>query len=127
MEAPDKKSYRDRRKSRRWSQEKKETQKETMHRSSREHRKHRKADGFLHTEGEDFPRGPKLCSSDPEKSQKPHKSLHHSHHHKPREDGIPKEGKRGKHKRKESFLEEEDSDNLFLIKQRKKKSKQDSV
>ncbi|XP_055973193.1 zinc finger CCHC domain-containing protein 7 [Sorex fumeus] len=125
MEATDKKCYRERRKSHRWSREKKETQKETMHRSSREQRKHRKVDRFLHTEDEDFPRGPKLCSSrfDPQKNQKPHKSCRHPHHHKPREDRMPKEGKQGKHKRKERSLEEEESDNLFLIKQRKKKSK----
>lgn len=124
MEVTDKKRQRDRRKNR-WSQEKKETQKEMMGREDREHGKHRKAEKHLYEENEDFPRGPRLCSPSPShlQNQKPHRSFHHSHHHKSRDNRVAKEGKRGKPKRKESCLEEEDGDNLFLIKQRKKKSK----
>ncbi|KAF6128247.1 zinc finger CCHC-type containing 7 [Phyllostomus discolor] len=106
----------------RWPPVKKETQKE-MSRNNREREKHRKTDR-CHDVEEDFPRGPKTHSSPGAfKTQKPHKSLHHSHCHKPREDKLPKESKRGKHRKKEGCLEEEDNDNLFLIKQRKKKSK----
>lgn len=128
MEAADKRSHRGMRKSyaswrsNRWPQEKKETQKETMSRSSREHEKHKKADR-RHEVDEDFPRGPRVHSSSG-KTQKPHKPFHHtSHYHKPREDKLPKEGKRGKHKKKESCLGDDSYDNLFFIKQRKKKSK----
>lgn len=107
-------------------QEKQETQTGTMSRSSRERDKHRKFNR-CHDEDEDFPRGPKIHSTPGTfKFQRPHKSLQHSHHHKPREDKMPKEGKRGKqgkHRKKESCLDEDYNDNLFLIKQRKKKSK----
>uniref|UniRef100_A0A8C3X431 Zinc finger CCHC domain-containing protein 7 n=1 Tax=Catagonus wagneri TaxID=51154 RepID=A0A8C3X431_9CETA len=128
MEAAEKRPHRSMRKSHgswrssRWPQEKKETQKETMSRSSREREKHKKTDR-RHEVDEDFPSGPRVHSSSG-KTQKPHKSFHHtSHHHKPREDKLPKEGKRGKHKKKESCLEDDGNDNLFFIKQRKKKSK----
>ncbi|XP_014934969.1 zinc finger CCHC domain-containing protein 7 [Acinonyx jubatus] len=106
----------------RWPQEKKETQKEAS-RSRKEREKHRKADR-AHEVEEDFPRGPKLHSPGTFKTQKGPKSFHHSsHYHKPREDKLPRDGKRGKQKKKESYLEGDGSDNLFLIKQRKKKSK----
>lgn len=90
----------------------------------REREKHRKA-ARCHEDDEDFPRGPKVHSTPgTSKTQKPHKPFHHSSHYlKPREDRLSKEGKRGKHKKKESCLEEDSNDNLFLIKQRKKKSK----
>ncbi|MBZ3869721.1 Zinc finger CCHC domain-containing protein 7, partial [Sciurus carolinensis] len=110
-------------KSNKWQQEDKETQKEMAHRN-REREKHRKAGG--HHEGdEDFPRGSRTHSSPGSfKTQKPHKSFHHSsHYHKPREDKLPKEGKRSKQKKKERYVEDDGNDNLFLIKQRKKKSK----
>ena len=112
------------RKNNRWPREKKETQKEAMSRNMREREKHRKA-ARCHGDDEGFPRGPKVRSAPgTSKTQKPHKPFHHSSHHlKPREDRLPKEGKRGKHKKKESCLEEDSNDNLFLIKQRKKKSK----
>ncbi|KAM4849261.1 zinc finger CCHC domain-containing protein 7 isoform X1 [Urocitellus parryii] len=111
------------RKSNKWYQEDKEIQKEMMNRS-REREKHRKADRH-HEVDEDFPRGPKTHSSPGSfKTQKPHKSFHHSsHYHKPREDKLPKEGKRSKPKKKERYVEDDGNDNLFLIKQRKKKSK----
>ncbi|XP_002918937.1 zinc finger CCHC domain-containing protein 7 isoform X1 [Ailuropoda melanoleuca] len=129
MDAADKRPHHNRRKSHascrnnRWPQEKKETQKESS-RSHKEREKHRKADR-CHEADEDFPRGPKLRSSPGLfKTQKAPKSFHHSSHsHKPREDKLPREGKRSKHKKKESYLEADGSDNLFLIKQRKKKSK----
>ncbi|XP_038307437.1 zinc finger CCHC domain-containing protein 7-like [Canis lupus familiaris] len=128
MEAADKRPHQHRRKSHascrnnRWPQEKKETQKE-MSRSNKEREKHRKADR-CHDLDEDFPRGPKLHSSSGTfRTQKAPKSFHHSSHsHKPREDKLPREGKRSKHKKK-SHLEGDGNDNLFLIKQRKKKSK----
>lgn len=129
MEALDKRPHHDKRKShapwknKTWSQEKKDSQKEAMGRSSRELEKRRKADR-CHDEDEDFPRGPKIHSSKSGafKPQKPHKSFHRlSHHHKPREDRLPKEGRQGKHKNKQSHAEEDGNDNLFLIKQRKKK------
>ncbi|XP_046922332.1 zinc finger CCHC domain-containing protein 7 [Lynx rufus] len=128
MEAAEKRPPHGRRKSRaswrnsRWPQEKKETQKEAS-RSRKEREKHRKADR-AHEVEEDFPRGPKLHSPGTFKTQKGPKSFHHSsHYHKPREDKLPRDGKRGKQKKKESYLEGDGSDNLFLIKQRKKKSK----
>ncbi|KAG8512173.1 Zinc finger CCHC domain-containing protein 7 [Galemys pyrenaicus] len=133
MEALDKRPHHDKRKSHapwknnQWSQEKKEMQKEAMGRSSREQEKRKKADR-CHEEDEDFPRGPKIhpSKSGTSKPQKPHKSFHRSHH-KPREDKLPKEGKRGKPRNKQRHLEEDGKDNLFFIKQRKKKSKvQDS-
>lgn len=128
MEAAEKRPPHGRRKSHasrrnsRWPQEKKETQKEAS-RSCKEREKHRKADR-AHEVEEDFPRGPKLHSPGTFKTQKGPKSFHHSsHYHKPREDKLPRDGKRGKQKKKESYLEGDGSDNLFLIKQRKKKSK----
>ncbi|XP_025768727.1 zinc finger CCHC domain-containing protein 7 [Puma concolor] len=128
MEAAEKRPPHGRRKSHaswrnsRWPQEKKETQKEAS-RSRKEREKHRKADR-AHEVEEDFPRGPKLHSPGTFKTQKGPKSFHHSsHYHKPREDKLPRDSKRGKQKKKESYLEGDGSDNLFLIKQRKKKSK----
>lgn len=111
-------------KSTRWTHEKREAQQEARSGSGKGQEKHRKADR-CHDDNQDFPRGPKLHSSRSSAvtSKKPHRSLHHaSHHHRPREDKLPKESKRGKHKKKESCAEE-GSDDLFLIKQRKKKSK----
>ncbi|XP_024618827.1 zinc finger CCHC domain-containing protein 7 [Neophocaena asiaeorientalis asiaeorientalis] len=130
MEAADKRPHCDMRKSRAswrsntWPQEKKETQKEAMNRTSREREKHRKADR-CHEVDEDYPRGPRVHSSPGTvKTQKPYKPFHHSlHYHKPSEDGLPREGRRVRHKKKERCLEDDDNDNLFLIKQRKKKSK----
>ncbi|XP_006103285.1 zinc finger CCHC domain-containing protein 7 [Myotis lucifugus] len=128
MKAANQRSHHDMKKSHasrrntRWPQEKKETQKETMSRNNREREKHRKADR-CHDVDEDFPRGPRTHSSlGTFKTQKPHKSFHHSHQHEPGEDKLPREGRRGKHK-KERRGEEENDDNLFLIKQRKKKSR----
>ncbi|XP_057404818.1 zinc finger CCHC domain-containing protein 7-like [Balaenoptera acutorostrata] len=130
MEAADKRPHCDMRKSHAswrnntWPQEKKETQKEAMNRTSREREKHRKADR-CHEVDEDYPRGPRVHSSPGTvKTQKPHKPFHHSsHYHKPREDRLPREGRRVRHKKKESCWEDDGNDNLFLIKQRKKKSK----
>ncbi|XP_069328240.1 zinc finger CCHC domain-containing protein 7 [Eulemur rufifrons] len=104
-------------KSSRWPQE----DKEMMYRN-RDHKKHRRADR-RHEVDEDFPRGPKTHSPPGSiKTRKPHKSCHRSsHHHKSREDKLPKEGKWGKKKKKERYVEDDDNDNLFLIKQRKKK------
>lgn len=107
----------------RWPQEKKETQKESMSRNNREREKYRKADR-CHDLDEDFPRGPRIHSSPGTcRTQESHRPFQQSHHHKPREEKLPKEGRRGKHKKKERYLEDDDNDNLFLIKQRKKKSK----
>nr|XP_012624562.1 zinc finger CCHC domain-containing protein 7 [Microcebus murinus]XP_012624563.1 zinc finger CCHC domain-containing protein 7 [Microcebus murinus]XP_012624564.1 zinc finger CCHC domain-containing protein 7 [Microcebus murinus] len=105
-------------KSSRWPQE----DKEMMYRN-RDRKKHRKADRHREVD-EDFPRGPKTHSSPGSiKTRKTHKSFHcSSHYHKSREDKLPKEGKWGKQKKKERYLEEDDKDNLFLIKQRKKKN-----
>ncbi|XP_039712512.1 zinc finger CCHC domain-containing protein 7 isoform X1 [Pteropus medius] len=132
MEAANQRSHHDAKKSQaswknnRLPQEKQETQRGTMSRSSRERDKHRKASRCDDMD-EDFPRGPKIHSLPGTfKIQRPHKSFQHSHHHKPREDKLPKDGKRGKqgrHRKKESCLDEDYNDNLFLIKQRKKKSK----
>ncbi|XP_008586038.1 PREDICTED: zinc finger CCHC domain-containing protein 7 isoform X1 [Galeopterus variegatus] len=110
-------------KSNRWPQENRESQKDMVNRN-REREKQRKANRH-HEVDEDFPRGSKAHSSSSSfKTLKPHKSFHHSsHYHKPREDKLPKEGKRGKQKKKEKYLEDDSNDNLFLIKQRKKKSK----
>lgn len=112
------------RKNNRWPQEKKETQKEAMSRNMREREKHRKA-ARCHGDDQGLPRGPEVHSAPgSSKTQKSHKPFHHSSHRlKPREDRLPREGKRGKHKKEESCLEEGSNDNLFLIKQRKKKSK----
>uniref|UniRef100_A0A8C5K6M1 Zinc finger CCHC domain-containing protein 7 n=1 Tax=Jaculus jaculus TaxID=51337 RepID=A0A8C5K6M1_JACJA len=79
--------------------------------------RHREAD-------RDFPRGAKAQSSGSVKAQKPSKSFHRSaHYHKLREEKLAREGKRSKEKKKERHVEDDDNDNLFLIKQRKKKSK----
>ncbi|KAK2502195.1 hypothetical protein MC885_009598 [Smutsia gigantea] len=109
----------------RWPQEKRETQKEMMSRSNKEREKHGKADKCLEVD-EDFPRGPQTHSSSGTfKAQRPHRPFHHSSHcHKPREDKLTKEGRQGRHKKKGSYLEDDSNDNLFLIKQRKNKSKQ---
>lgn len=108
-------------KSNRWPRESKEIQKEPVNRT-REQQKPRKTDRY-HEADEDFPRGPKSHSSvGGFKTHKSHRSLHRSSHfHKPREDKLPKEGRRGK--QKERRTDDDDNDNLFLIKQRKKKSK----
>ncbi|XP_062938350.1 zinc finger CCHC domain-containing protein 7 isoform X2 [Cynocephalus volans] len=110
-------------KSNRWPQENRESQKDMVNRN-REREKQRKANRHREVD-EDFPRGSKSHSSSSSfKTLKPHKSFHHSsHYHKPREDKLPKESKRGKQKKKEKYLEDDSNDNLFLIKQRKKKSK----
>ncbi|XP_040818825.1 zinc finger CCHC domain-containing protein 7 isoform X1 [Ochotona curzoniae] len=107
-------------KSNRWPRESKEIQKEPVNRT-REQQKPRKTDRY-HEADEDFPRGPKSHSSvGGFKTHKSHRSLHRSSHfHKPREDKLPKEGRRGKQRERRT---DDDNDNLFLIKQRKKKSK----
>uniref|UniRef100_A0A2K5XXE3 Zinc finger CCHC domain-containing protein 7 n=1 Tax=Mandrillus leucophaeus TaxID=9568 RepID=A0A2K5XXE3_MANLE len=81
-----------------------------MKNKNRNWEKHRKADRH------DFPRGPKTYSSGSFKTQKPSKPFHHSSHYfTSREDKSPKE------KKKERCLEDDDNDNLFLIKQRETK------
>ncbi|KAM6183028.1 zinc finger CCHC domain-containing protein 7 [Erethizon dorsatum] len=128
MEAADKRPHHDMRKSHasqennRWRQEDKESQREMMSRN-RDPEKHRKVDRHWEV-NEDFPRGPKTYSSPSSfKAQKPHKSFHHSsHYHKPREDKLPRDGKQNKQKKKERCVEDDGNDNLFLIKQRKKKT-----
>ncbi|XP_008072342.1 zinc finger CCHC domain-containing protein 7 [Carlito syrichta] len=116
-------------KSSKWPQEDEGLQKERMNKT-RDHEGHRKA-GRPWAVAEDFPRGSKTHSSGSFRTQKPHKSYRHSlHSHRSREDKPPKEGKRGKQKKKERHLEDADGDNLFLIKQRKKKDlncKKDSL
>ncbi|EHB15353.1 Zinc finger CCHC domain-containing protein 7, partial [Heterocephalus glaber] len=126
MEAADKRPQHDMRKSHvswennRWRQEDKEAQREMMSRN-RDPEKHRKVDRRWEV-NEDFPRGTRTHSSPRSfKTQKSHKSFHHSSHHKPREDKLPKEGKWSKQKKKK-YMEDDGNDNLFLIKQRKKKS-----
>ncbi|XP_005382943.1 PREDICTED: zinc finger CCHC domain-containing protein 7 [Chinchilla lanigera] len=126
VEAADKRPHHDMRKSHknsRWHQEDKETQRKIMSRN-RDPEKHRKVDRHWEM-NEDFPRGPKTHASPSSfKSQKPHKSFHHSsHHHKPREDKLSRDSKRNKQKKKGRYVEDDGNDNLFLIKQRKKKSK----
>ncbi|XP_012318819.1 zinc finger CCHC domain-containing protein 7 isoform X2 [Aotus nancymaae] len=110
------------RKSNRWPQENKDTQKE-MKNKNRNWGKHRKADRHREV-NEDYPRGPKTYSSPGNfKTQKSSRPFHRSsHYHTSREDKYPKECKRGKQKKKEKCLEDDDNDNLFLINQRKKKS-----
>ncbi|XP_023485447.1 zinc finger CCHC domain-containing protein 7 isoform X2 [Equus przewalskii] len=130
MEAAEKRAHRDVRKrhaswkTNRWPQEEQETQKEMMSRSKREREKHRKADRCRKVD-EDFPRGPQIRSSPSAlRAQKPHRPFQHSSHYRqPREDRLPREGRRGKHRKKESHSEDDGSDHLLLIKQRRKKSK----
>ncbi|XP_003470755.2 zinc finger CCHC domain-containing protein 7 [Cavia porcellus] len=128
MEAADKRPHNDKRKSYasqenyRWHQGDKEAQREMMSRS-RDPEKHRKV-GRHWEANEDFPRGPDTHFPSGFKSRKPHKSFHHSsHHHKPKEDKLPRDGKRNRQKKKGRYVEDDSNDNLFLIKQRKKKSK----
>uniref|UniRef100_A0A5F9CLA7 Zinc finger CCHC domain-containing protein 7 n=1 Tax=Oryctolagus cuniculus TaxID=9986 RepID=A0A5F9CLA7_RABIT len=128
MEASDSRLHHDKKKSHamwknKWPREGKETQREMMNRN-REREKPRKGDRYREVD-EDFPRGPKIHSSAGSfKTHKSHKSFHRSSHfRKPREDKLSKEGRRGKQKEKERHVEDEGNDNLFLIKQRKKKSK----
>ncbi|XP_004632037.1 zinc finger CCHC domain-containing protein 7 [Octodon degus] len=126
MEAADKRPLRDMRKSHasqesKWCPADDEGQREMISRN-RDPEKHRKVDRHWEV-NEDFPRGTHSSPSS-FKTQKPHKSLHHSsHHHKPREDKFPRDSKRNKQKKKERYVEDDANDNLFLIKQRKKKSK----
>ncbi|XP_069866117.1 zinc finger CCHC domain-containing protein 7 [Dipodomys merriami] len=128
MEAAYKKPHHDRRKShdsRKSSRQPREDKaiKKEMNKN-REHEKHRKA-GRHHEVEEDFPRGQKPHpSSSNFKTQKTHKSSHHSsHYHELREDKLSKESQRSKQKKKERYVEDDSDDNLFLIKQRRKKSK----
>uniref|UniRef100_F1M989 Zinc finger CCHC domain-containing protein 7 n=1 Tax=Rattus norvegicus TaxID=10116 RepID=F1M989_RAT len=118
--------HHDRRKSRfsgkrsRWPRESKETQKEKTR--GREGEKHRR-DRQPRDEDEDFPRGLKPNSSSSSNSQKPSKSLHQaSHYHRLREEKLRRESMRSKPK-KRKFVEDGSHDDLFLIKQRKKKPK----
>ncbi|KAL2781796.1 zinc finger CCHC domain-containing protein 7, partial [Daubentonia madagascariensis] len=104
-------------KSSRWHQEDRE-----MMNRKRDREKHRKADRHREVD-EDFPRGSKTHSPGRVKTQKPPESFDRSsHYHKSRKEKLSREGKRGKQKKKERYLEDDGNDNLFLIKQRKKKS-----
>ncbi|XP_053424618.1 zinc finger CCHC domain-containing protein 7 isoform X1 [Nycticebus coucang] len=100
-----------------WPQEDKK-----MKNRNRDHEKHRRGERH-HDVDDDFPRGPKTHSpSGRIKTQKAHKSFHHSSsNHKSRDDKLSKAGKQGKRKKKEKYLGNDSNDNLFLIKQRKKK------
>lgn len=125
-EETDKRYHHDRRKSRfsgkhsRWPRESKETQKEKTR--GREGEKHRR-DRQPRDEDEDFPRGLKPNSSSSSNSQKPSKSLHQaSHYHRLREEKLRRESMRSKPK-KRKFVEDGSHDDLFIIKQRKKKPK----
>ncbi|XP_006886918.1 PREDICTED: zinc finger CCHC domain-containing protein 7 [Elephantulus edwardii] len=95
----------------RWPREQPEIQKDAV---SRKSGKHWKADRLGYGD-EDFPRGPK-------DHRKPPQASHHSpRYHRPGEK-QPKEGTWGKKKKKGSRLDHDDNDNLFLIKQRRKKT-----
>ncbi|XP_045152569.1 zinc finger CCHC domain-containing protein 7 isoform X2 [Echinops telfairi] len=99
----------------RWPQEKQGTHRDVVvsrSRSRRERERRPEADRW-HEVDEDFPRGPRL-------HQKPRKSLRSAHDHRSREEKPSKEAKQGKQK-KERDLGDDEHDNLFLIKQRKKK------
>ena len=102
-------------KSSKWPQKHKKTHKEMTRK--REGERHR----WTHRHGdvdEDFPRGSKPHSSSSAATQK----LSRSHHHRLREEKVLRESKRSKPKRGRC-TEEDSSDNLFLIKQRKRKTK----
>ncbi|XP_008845912.1 zinc finger CCHC domain-containing protein 7 [Nannospalax galili] len=127
IEQADKRHHHDMRKSQAsrkssgWPQENKETQKE-MNRN-RERERHRQADRHRKAD-EDFPRGAKSHSAGRVKTQKPPKSFYRSsHYHKLRADKLPLENKRSKPKKREQHTEDGGDDDLFLIKQRRKKSK----
>ncbi|XP_034357801.1 zinc finger CCHC domain-containing protein 7 [Arvicanthis niloticus] len=108
------------RKRSRWPQENKETQKEKTR--SREGKTHRR-DHQPQDEDEDFPRGSKPNSSGSVNNQKPSRSRHHaSHYHRLREEKFLRESKRSKPK-KRKCAEDGSRDDLFLIKQRKKRPK----
>lgn len=126
VEETDKRRHHDMRKSRsprkyrRWPRENKETQKEkTRSREGKTHRRGHQPRG----EDEDFPRGSKPNASGCANNQKPSKSLHHaSHYHRLREERLLRESKRSKPKKRKS-TEDGSHDDLFLIKQKKKKPK----
>ncbi|XP_075823423.1 zinc finger CCHC domain-containing protein 7 [Microtus pennsylvanicus] len=102
-------------KSSKWPQKHKKTHKEMTRK--REGERHR----WTHRHGdvdEDFPRGSKPHSSSCAATRK----LSRSHHHRLREEKVLRESKHSKPKRGRC-TEEDSSDNLFLIKQRKRKTK----
>lgn len=107
-------------KSSKWPQKHKRYQKEMSRK--REAKKHR----WTHQRGdvdEDFPRGSKPHSSSSAAARKLSRSCHHSsHYHRLREEKVLRESKRSKPK-KGKCTEEDSNDNLFLIKQRKRKTK----
>ncbi|CAO2580631.1 Zinc finger CCHC domain-containing protein 7 [Lemmus lemmus] len=107
-------------KSSKWPQKHKETHKEMTR--NREGDRHR----CTHQHGDvddDFPRGSKPHSSSSAATRKLSRSRHHSsHYHRLREERALKESKRSKPK-KGKCTEKDSNDNLFLIKQRKKKTK----
>lgn len=125
VEETDKRHHHDMRKSHssrkhsRWSRENKETQKEKA--GSREGKRLRR-DHHSRDEGEDFPRGSKPNSSGYITNRKPSRSLHASHYHRLREEKFLRESKRSKPKKRECS-DDGSHDDLFLIKQRKKKPK----
>lgn len=126
VEETDKRHHHDMRKSHssrkhsRWPRENKETQKEKT--GSREGKRHRR-DHQPRDEEEDFPRGSTPNSSGCIPNRKPSRSLHHaSHYHRLREEKLLRESKRSKPKKRDCS-DNGSHDDLFLIKQRKKKPK----
>ncbi|XP_051043661.1 zinc finger CCHC domain-containing protein 7 [Phodopus roborovskii] len=126
MEETDKRGHHDvrkshsSRKSSRWPRENKETRKEVTRDRKRE--KHRGAHRHADVD-EDFPRGSRSQSSGSVANQKPSRFHHRSsHYHRLREERLLRESKRSKPK-KRKCTEDDSNDNLFLIKQRKKKTK----
>ncbi|XP_007643483.1 zinc finger CCHC domain-containing protein 7 [Cricetulus griseus] len=108
------------RKSSRWPRESKETHREMSR--ERKGEKHRRARWRADVD-EDFPRGSKPQASGRVANQKPSRFHHHSsHYHRLREERLLRESKRSKPK-KRKCSEDDSNDNLFLIKQRKKKTK----
>ncbi|KAL1776665.1 zinc finger protein CCHC domain-containing protein 7 [Sigmodon hispidus] len=104
------------RKSSRWPRENKEMTR------SRQGEKHRRARQHGDVD-EDFPRGSKPRSSGRAADQKPSRPRDHSsHYHRLREERVLRESKRSKPK-KRKCSEDDSNDNLFLIKQKKKKTK----
>ncbi|KAK7797801.1 hypothetical protein U0070_021990 [Myodes glareolus] len=102
-------------KSSKWPQKHKKTHKEMTRKKEGE--KHRWTQ--QHGDGdEDFPRGSKPNSS----SRAATRKLSRSRHHRLREEKVLRESKRSKPK-KGKCTEDDSNDNLFLIKQRKRKTK----
>lgn len=102
-------------KSSKWPQKHKKTHKEKTRKKEGE--KHRWTQ--QHGDGdEDFPRGSKPNSS----SRAATRKLSRSRHHRLREEKVLRESKRSK-PRNGKCTEDDSNDNLFLIKQRKRKTK----